>query len=95
MIGMRKTLQEITMVMPVYGGNMVDDEQHGRNQTWAKIAGKHFCLEFAKGLSTPAGPDLTGRQNRKFAILAVLGSSKATRSTPVLSSRRRGGEILF
>lgn len=29
------------MVMLVYIGNLVADEQHGRNQTWAKTAGKH------------------------------------------------------
>lgn len=44
-----KIMPEITMVMPVYGGNMVDDEQHGRNQTWAKIARKHFFLELQRG----------------------------------------------
>ena len=48
------------MVMPVYESNVVDDEEHGRNQTWAKTARKHFPLEFAKGLSTCTGPDLTG-----------------------------------
>lgn len=36
-------MQEITMVMPVYGDSMVDDEQHGRNQTWAKTE-KHPFL---------------------------------------------------
>lgn len=73
-------MQEITMVTPVYGGNMADDEEHGRNQTLANTARKHFCLELAKGLSTPTGPELPGQQTRKCAVLAIVESSKATGS---------------
>lgn len=69
-------MQEITMVMPVYGGNMADDEEHGRNQTLANIARKHFCLELAKGLSTLTGSELSGQQTRKCVILAIVGVAK-------------------
>lgn len=69
-------MQEITMAMPVYGGNMADDEEHGRNQTLANRARKHFSLELTKGLSTPTGPELPGQQTRKCNILAIVGVAK-------------------
>lgn len=82
------------MAMPVYGGSMADEEEHGRSQTLAKIAKKHFCLEFAEGLSTPTSPDLPGQYTRKCALLAAGGSDTAPGSAPLLSSRQ-AWEILF
>lgn len=90
-----KRMQEISMVMAGYGSKMVDDEQHGRNQTWAKRARKHFPLKFAKRLSTPTGPDITGRQSRRRAILAGGGNSEYgySRSTIFLFSNHRDGKF--
>lgn len=45
---------QITMVMPVYGGNMAHDEEHGRNQTLAKIARKTSAWSLKKGSALPA-----------------------------------------
>lgn len=83
-----------------YHGGACLWRQHGRwwsnvaETMLSKTARKHFPLEFAKGLSTPSGLDLTGRQNRERAILLEWEAAKPL-GVPLVQDLGMGSSILF
>lgn len=48
-----------------------------------------------RGSQYPPGPDLTGRQKRKWAILAGMGSNEVTRSALCFLQDGMGNSILY
>ena len=75
------------MVMPIYESNMVDDEEHGRNQTRAKTAKSISPCSLQGGLALPLAQVLWENGIKMCTILAGVGSSKASRGIPSLSLR--------
>ena len=81
-------MQGFTMVMPIYESNMVDDEEHGRNQTRAKTAKSISPCSLQGGLALPLAQVLWENGIKMCTILAGVGSSRARRGIPSLSLRR-------